>query len=237
MSEITLSIVLPAYEEDESLVTLLPALQAVAAELAVPVEILVIDAEAPRDDTAGVCARVGVPCHPRVGGAAYGHAVRTGLRLARGTWIVVMDADGSHPPEFLSTLWGARHAADLVIASRYLPGGSSRNPRSLVWASRALNGVFQRSLGLGVTDVSNSLRLYRGDDVRALSLVSDHFDIVEEILVRLLTGRPGYRVVEVPFTFERRRAGKTKRRLGAFALGYLATLRRLRRLRRDAAAA
>ncbi len=118
MSEPVLSIVLPAYEEAESLVTLLPALQAAATELAVPVEILVIDAEAPRDDTAAVCARFGVSCHARTGGSAYGHAVRTGIRAARGAWVVMMDADGSHPASFLPTLWAARAAPDLVIATR-----------------------------------------------------------------------------------------------------------------------
>ena len=233
MTEPVLSIVLPAYEEAGSLVTLLPAIRAAADRLGVPVEVLVIDAETPRDETAAVCARFGVGCLARTGGSAYGDAVRTGLRCARGAWVMMMDADGSHPPTFLPALWEARHAADLVIASRYLPGGDSHNPAHLVWTSRVLNLLFRSALGLGVTDVSNSLRLYRGDDLRALSLRANHFDVVEEILVELIVAHPGYRVVEVPFTFEVRQSGKTKRRLVPFALGYLATLRRLRRLRRD----
>jgi hypothetical protein len=57
---------------------------------------------------------------------------------------------------------------------------------------------------------------------------------VEEILVKLITPHPGYRVKEVPFRFEKRKAGKTKRNLFTFALGYGITLLRMMKLRREA---
>lgn len=234
MTAPALSVVLPAYGEAESLRTLLPALRTVVADLGVPAEILVVDAAPPRDDTAALCAALGVRCVPREGGSAYGHAVRTGIRRAAGDRVLFMDADGSHPPAFVATLWARRTEADLLVASRYVAGGDSDNPRPLVLLSRALNLLFRGALDLDVADVSNSLRLYRGDHLRALELASDHFDVVEEILVRLVDGHPGYRVLEVPFRFERRRTGTSKRSLGAFLLGYLATLRRLRRVRRSA---
>jgi dolichol-phosphate mannosyltransferase len=91
-------------------------------------------------------------------------------------------------------------------------------------------------LGLKCADVSNSFRLYRGDELRALQLECDNFDIVEEILVKLFFSRPGYRLKEVPFVFEQRRAGKTKRKLLVFAIGYIGTLVRLHRLKRKAVA-
>jgi hypothetical protein len=61
-----------------------------------------------------------------------------------------------------------------------------------------------------------------------------HFDIVEEILVKLITLHPAYRLKEVPFYFEKRKAGKTKRNLLTFALGYFVTLLRLMKLKREA---
>jgi dolichol-phosphate mannosyltransferase len=101
--------------------------------------------------------------------------------------------------------------------------------------SLMVNVVFRLVLGLRCRDVSNSFRLYRGDDLRALELSCNNFDIVEEILVLLSMQHRDYRIHEVPFTFEERKAGKTKRKLLAFALSYLAVLWRLRRLRSQAA--
>jgi len=229
-----LTIALPAYEEGPNLELLLPRLHATAAGLHIPYEIIVVDTETPRDDTPAVCARHGVRYVPRQGGPLYSHAVRTALAASRGHRVVLMDADGSHGPGFVANLWAERDAADLVIASRYVAGGRTENPAVLIFLSLTVNVVFRLVLGLKCADVSNSYRLYRGDDVRALTLECENFDIVEEILVKLCCARPGYRVKEIPFTFEKRKAGKTKRNLLRFALSYVGTLRRLARLKRQA---
>jgi dolichol-phosphate mannosyltransferase len=231
---ISLSIVLPAYEEAENLDCLLPQLRAIVAQLAPASEIVVVDTEQPRDATPEVCARHGVRYVPRKGGPLYGHAVRTGIAESRGERVILMDADGSHNPQFLADLWNQRTTSDLVIASRYVPGGKTENPFILIAMSYAVNLAFRIVLGLNCYDVSNSFRLYRGDDLRCLRLECDHFDIVEEILVKLMSLRPGYRLKEVPIVFEKRKAGKTKRQLLTFALGYVATLWRLHRLKRKA---
>src|SRR5205085_7298845 len=129
---------------------------------------------------------------------------------ARGRWVLVMDGDGSHNPLTVPELWQHRQDNDLVIASRYVRGGQTENPAILIFMSQIVNVVFRLALRLKCLDVSNSFRLYRGDDVRSLRLECNHFDIVEEILVKLAGLRPGFRIKEVPFTFERRKAGKTK---------------------------
>ena len=92
---------------------------------------------------------------------------------------------------------------------------TAAKPKSavLIFMSLMVNVVFRLALGLKCYDVSNSFRLYRGDDLRTLQLKCDNFDIVEEILVKLTVARPGYRIKEVPFVFEKRKAGKTKRNL------------------------
>jgi dolichol-phosphate mannosyltransferase len=231
---IDLSVVLPAYEEAENLALLLPALRRTLDSKGVSYEILVLDAEAPRDRTPEICAENDVRCIPRLGGPLYGHAIRTAQTAARGHKVIMMDADGSHPPEFVAELWAERDAADLVIASRYVQGGRTENPVVLIFLSQFVNAVFRLVLGLRVADVSNSFRLYRGDDLRRLKLECDNFDIVEEILVRLYAAQPNYRVREIPFTFGQRQAGNTKRNLVSFALGYLATLWRLWSMKREA---
>ena len=83
-------------------------------------------------------------------------------------------------------------------------------------------------LGLNCKDVSNSFKLYPGDAVRRLELRCRNFDVVEEILVKVMRQNPGFRILEVPFTFKKRMFGQTKRSLMAFAFSYLVTLVRLR---------
>jgi dolichol-phosphate mannosyltransferase len=229
--DLELSIVLPAYEEADSLANLLPRLSEIARSLTPHHEILVIDTPSPRDETAAVCRRTGVRCIPRQGGVRYGDAIRTASRETSGRFVVLMDADGSHNPAFVAELWRQRHSADLVIASRYVRGGRTENPAVLIFLSLVVNVVFRLVLGLKCHDVSNSFRLYRGEHFRALRLQCSHFDIVEEILVKLVARHPGYRIGEVPSTFEKRKAGRTKRKLLIFALGYLVTLARMFKFR------
>ncbi len=228
-----LSVVLPAYREADNLRQMLPILNEVARSLTPRYEIMVIDAEQPLDDTPAICRDAGAVYVPRHGGASYGHAIRTALAVVKGRHVIFMDADGSHNPRFLPQLWAERERADLVIASRYVRGGKTENPAVLIFLSLMVNVVFRVVLGLKCYDVSNSFRLYQGDALRRLQLKCDNFDIIEEILIKLSSSQPGYRIKEVPFTFERRKAGTTKRQLLAFAIGYLGTLLRLSRFKRQ----
>ncbi|MDX6766674.1 MAG: glycosyltransferase [Candidatus Methylacidiphilales bacterium] len=229
---VDLTVILPAYEEAENLRSLLPSLREAVEALVPQYEILVVDAISPRDETPAICASEGVRYVARQGGENYGHAIRTGIAASSGRHVVIMDADGSHNPVFLRSMWEKRDEADLVIASRYINGGKTENPAVLIFMSLIVNVVFRLVLRLNCLDVSNSLRLYRGDDLRSLELRCDHFDIVEEILVLLCCRTRGYRVCEVPVTFEVRKAGKTKRQLLAFAFSYVVVLCRLWALRR-----
>jgi len=229
-----LSIVLPAYEEAANLEVLLPKLHAAAQSLAASHEIVVVDTESPRDATPQVCQQHDARYIARRGGNLYGHAIRTALLEARGRFVVFMDADGSHNPIFLRELWQHRDTADLVIASRYISGGRTENPAVLIFMSHVVNYVFRFVLGLKCFDVSNSFRLYHGDELRKLKLKCNHFDIVEEILVKLVFARRDYVIKEVPIVFEKRKAGQTKRNLFTFAVGYIVTLVRLMKLKREA---
>jgi dolichol-phosphate mannosyltransferase len=234
LEPLDLSIVLPAYQEADNLRRLLPVLHEVARSLTSSYEIVVVDTEQPLDDTPAICRESGTVYVSRQGGSLYGHAIRTALKVARGHHVAFLDADGSHNPLFLPQLWAERDQSDLVIASRYVRGGKTENPAILIFMSLMVNVVFRTVLGLKCYDVSNSFRLYQGDPLRRLKLECDNFDIVEEILIKLSASHPGFRIKEVPFTFEKRKAGTTKRRLVAFALGYVATLIRLSRFKRQA---
>jgi len=225
-----LTIVIPAYREEEALNKLLPALKSRTADLTGAYEILVVDAQHPVDDTLAVCRTHGVGHVHRRYGNLYGDAVRTGIEEAGGRFIIFMDADGSHNPAHLKLLWDQRERYDVVIGSRYVSGGHTENPAILIFMSWVVNVIFRLVFQLHCKDVSNSFRLYRAELLKSLHLKCHHFDIVEELLI-LLRGR---RIVEVPVTFERRKAGRSKRKLLLFAISYVWTLLRLLKIKWEA---
>lgn len=229
-----LTVMIPAYREADSLRDLLPKIMAAAGALTPNYEVLIVDTQERMDDTEEVCAAAGARHLPRSGGNQYGDAIRTGIAAARGKYLLCMDADGSHNPSSFAAMWAKRGEWDIVIGSRYAPGGQTENPAVLIWMSYVVNLTFRVVFRLTARDVTNSFRLYRAEVLKGMRLESNNFDILEEILIRCVTHRPSARVCEVPVTFERRKAGESKRKLVAFAFGYLATLKKLRRFQKDA---
>jgi dolichol-phosphate mannosyltransferase len=141
-----------------------------------------------------------------------------------------MDADLSHPPVFVADLWRARHTAEVLIASRYVRGGSARMPTTRLLLSRLLNAVFAAALGLPVKDLSSGFRLYRRQALAGNASTATNFAVLQEILVH--AAATGGRIGEVPFAYAPRRHGSSNARVLAFGLEYAAALRRLRAVRR-----
>src|SRR5437870_11193569 len=164
-----------------------------------------------------------------------GEALRTGFEHARGEYVLTLDADGSHDPTFLRKMWTARSAAEVVIASRYIHGGTADMPRSRRIMSRTLNLVFKRGLSLPYADLSSGYRLYRRRALDSLELRGTDFNILEEILIRAVAA--GFTVQEVPFHYRARLAGKTHARLASFAVSYLKTFGAMWKLRNSIASA
>ncbi len=228
------SVVLPSYREAENLKNLLPKLHQAFAQLSGRYEIVVADTKDAMDDTPEVCNRYGAKHVSRGPTNCYGDAVRSGIAASSGKHIVFMDADGSHSPTFVAFLAEHRGQYDVVIASRYMQGGSTDNGFLLRMMSRILNVTYSVVLGLPCKDVSNSFRMYNGDLLRSLPLQCDNFDIVEEILVRMRLARGRLSFKEVPTHFNERECGETKRSLVRFVASYLSTMARLWLLSRKA---
>jgi dolichol-phosphate mannosyltransferase len=229
-----LSIVIPAYLEGENLPYLLPLIKQAAADLTPRFEVLIVDTEEDMDNTRAACEAEGVRHVNRTGGNSYGDAVRTGIALARGEYLLSMDADGSHGPEYYASMWARREASDIVIGSRYVAGGQTENPAILIWMSYVLNLTFRWAFRIRAKDITTSFRLYRRSILTPLRLESNDFDILEELLIKAVTRKPPARIVEVPVIFKRRKAGESKRKLVQFAFGYLKTLQKLRKFQKDA---
>jgi len=223
---IKISVVLPAYREAENLRIILPRLKAQMDRNGAPYEILVVDARQALDRTQEVCLQNSVTHLKRENADAYGDAVRTGIAYAAGEYILFMDADGSHSPEFIPRLCEFKEERDVVIASRYVAGGSTENNFVLILMSLTVNFLYSIVLGLHCRDVSSSFKLYRAQPLKRLRLSCDNFDIIEEMLFKLK--QSGSSIKEIPFAFKQRMFGKTKRNLFLFALSFLFTLTKLR---------
>ena len=234
LSPVELTVMIPSYLEAASLKDLLPKIRAAAEALTPAYEVLIVDTQEPMDDTAAVCAASGARHVHRSGGNNYGDAIRTGIREARGTYLLCMDADGSHNPSYFARMWDKREVWDIVIGSRYAKGGQTENPKHLIFMSWVVNFTFRMSFNIKAKDVTNSFRLYNRAILLPLKLESNAFDVLEELLIKAVTHRPPARVGEVPVTFEKRKAGESKRKLMQFAMGYLNTLRKLRKFQAEA---
>lgn len=228
-----LSVVLPAYKEAENLKTLLPQIKRKLMEINIEHEILVIDAMNEIDNTKKVCQENNVIYVNRKNGDSYGDAIRTGIKEANNEYLLIMDADGSHSPDELYKLIEECEKNDIVIGSRYIKNGKTENNIILIFMSWMVNIAYRLFLNIKVKDISNSFRIYRTEDIKKLNLESNNFDIVEEILIKLCTTNKDYKIREVPITFEKRKKGKSKRKLGKFILSYITTMRKLIKIKKS----
>src|SRR5260370_1048300 len=226
-----LSLILPAMNEAQNLDRVIPELKKALTALGPTNEIIVVDGGS-TDGTQEIVRKHEVRLvSQKLPG--FGGAYRAGFDQARGEYVLTLDADGSHDPAFLSDLWKARSEGDVVIASRYVPGGTAEMPGWRRLLSRILNIPCRQGLSLPVHDLSSGFRLYHRPVLRDLKLKATDFDVLEEILIRALA--TGYRVHEVPFRYRARVAGHSHARLFKFALSYLRTFLAMWRLRNSIA--
>lgn len=178
--------------------------------LEVPYEVVVVD-DGSTDETAAVAKaldRVRLVQHPR--NLGLGAAVRTGIAAARKALIITMDSDLTFAPSLVPLLIERfrRGDVDVVSGSPALAGFDKEIPSFRVGMSRAASLVYSVVLGRSVTSINPIFRLYRREDVQALELQTNGFDINAEILFRLI--RQGKRIAEVPAPLTQRTHGVSK---------------------------
>ncbi len=224
-------VALATYNEIENLPTLV---EAIHAELPAA-HVLVVDDNSP-DGTGEWCAEFVQQHewffhHPRAGKLGLGTALAAALQFGveKGyAHVITLDADWSHPPQSLPALVAAAESADVVIGSRYCPGGGIEGwPLRRKIASRTINMLARTMIGLPLTDCSGNFRLYRTEMLSQLEWKNLHasgYAYLEEILWHLQ--KLGARFAEVPIVFSERRAGQSKINLGEM-FGAAKTLVRL----------
>lgn len=208
-------VIIPTYNEVENLAGIVGRVRSSVPEA----HVLVADDNSP-DGTSQVADRLAadddhVHVMHRLGKEGLGAAYLAGFSWAldNGYEVVVeMDADGSHQPEQLPRLLDALRGADLVLGSRWVPGGTVVNwPKSREILSRGGNWYTRHALRIPLQDATGGYRAFRASTLRALDLDgvgSAGYIFQVDLAHRTLT--KGLRVVEVPIEFIEREAGDSK---------------------------
>ena len=218
----TALVVLPTYNERANLPVVVAGLLEHQG-----VRVLVVDDTSP--DGTGAIADGLADAHPdrvevlhRTGPRGLGRSYVDGLTraLASGADLICqMDADRSHDPAQLPVLLAGTATADVVIGSRYVPGGTIANwPASRRMLSRFANVYIRAVTRLRPRDCTSGYRCWRREALAALpldALTSDGYSFLVEIL--FAAARQGWRVAEVPITFVERREGESKLTRGVLA--------------------
>jgi dolichol-phosphate mannosyltransferase len=206
---------LATYNERDNLTALIQEIHAAAPA----VDVLVIDDNSP-DGTgqlAGELAARDSRIHlvQRSGKLGLGTAILAGMHYALDheyDCFVTMDADFSHHPRYLPALFAGMDDHDVMIGSRYVPGGGTENwPWSRKFMSWGVNTVVRLLMRIPAHDTSGGFRCYRLGKLRGAELngmLSRGYSFQEELLYRCR--RAGCRIGEAPIIFENRRSGTSK---------------------------
>jgi dolichol-phosphate mannosyltransferase len=208
-------VIIPTYNERENVEAIIERVHASVAAA----HVLVVDDASP-DGTGRIADKLAeadgrVHVLHRAGkaglGAAYIAGFDWGLREDFDV-LVEMDADGSHAPEQLPRLLGALADADLVLGSRWVPGGAVVDwPRSREFISRGGNLYARLALGVQLRDITGGYRAFRREVLQGLNyaeVASQGYCFQVDLAWRAV--RAGYRVVEVPISFADRERGESK---------------------------
>jgi dolichol-phosphate mannosyltransferase len=212
-------LILPTYNEAENLEPLVRAVLPELAGTGIEHRILVVDDGSP-DGTGEIADRlakelpqVRVLHRPRKQGLGRAYLAGFGVALAEGAELILeMDSDFSHDPADLPRLIAAAGAADLVLGSRYVPGGGVEDwgvvRRAL---SRGGSAYARLLLGVPVRDLTGGFKCFHRRVLEATDLNGVHADgygFQIELTYRAV--KAGFTVAEVPITFRERRVGRSK---------------------------
>lgn len=208
-------ITLATYNERDNLEALIEEIHQVLPTA----DVLVIDDASP--DGTGELADQLAAQDPRVhvihraGKLGLGTATLAAMRYAMGQdyeYMINMDADFSHHPRYLPELVAGMSNQDLMIGSRYVPGGGCENwPLQRLLISRSVNLLVRFLMGIPARDCSGAFRCYRVSMLRQVDwdrVISRGYSFQQEVLYRCFM--TGCRIGEIPIIFENRRAGVTK---------------------------
>ena len=233
-------VVIPTYNESESIESLLRRLNSARMQISdkFEIDILIVDDNSP-DQTAAIAKNLqfsGLKVLSRQHKSGLGPAYLAGFKqglLEKYDYFVEMDADLSHQPEQLIDLLKAASKVDLVIGTRWIPGGSVVNwPKRRKWISKLGTGYASFALNLPYKDLTSGYRVLPREFLSQLD-----FSLIEtrgygfQIEMALKAIESGFGIKQVPITFVERENGYSKMSLAiiweAWSMVTIWALRRL----------
>jgi glycosyltransferase involved in cell wall biosynthesis len=200
----SVSIIVPAYNEEEGVSTTLAAVKRAMSQQPVEYELIVVD-DGSTDGTAdAVLQQAGVRLIQLNTNRGYGAALKSGIRQARHDWIAIIDADGSYPPSTLPTLLQEMRECDMVVGARP-PTRIAAVRRPAKWLLARLAEYMAETR---IPDLNSGLRVFRKDVALSyFNILPSSFSFTITITIAFLSDH--YLVKFVPIPYERRE-GRSK---------------------------
>lgn len=218
------SVVLPTYNEKGNIAELSKELiKEIRSSGYVP-EIVIVDDSSP-DGTGEEAKKLAVK-HKEIKAIirterGLGTAVLRGIRESRGSVIVLMDCDFSHPPQFVPAMLHELDGTDAVFASRYVKGGSMRTDRLQYRLSRMFNYAIKVILGINVLDSTNGFFAIKRNALEGLRMEKVFRGYGDYCFRMLYALKPRkLRIKELPFDYMPRRYGRSKTSLMKAGVSY-----------------
>ena len=203
-----LSIIIPVYNEELTVGNVIDRVKAAMQQTGLPHEVIVVD-DCSYDKSLEVAKKHSVKLYTLKQHLGKGYALRAGFAKAKGDIIVTIDSDGSHRPEELPEVLAPvlSDKADLVIGSRYMNHKSVAARKLNAFGVQIFNFVIELLTGTAITDSQSGFRAMKREVLKKQKLKSGTYEIESEMLVK--TAKAGFRVAEVPISFEQRTYGRS----------------------------
>ena len=207
--ELLISVIIPVFNEELTIGNVIERVKVVLEKIGFKYEIIVVD-DFTTDRSLELSCRLRVKVYSHKKHMGKGYALRAGFAKAKGDIITTIDSDGSHRPEELPSLLTPiiQDKADLVIGSRYLSQKPAAAKKLNAIGVRLFNLLIEVFTGAEVSDSQSGYRVMKSEVLRNMSLRSGEYEIESEMLVK--SARQGFRVKEVPISFEQRTYGRSR---------------------------
>ena len=203
-----LSIIIPVYNEELTIGNIIERSKNALEQMGLPYEIIVVDDHS-HDKSLDAARRSGVEVFSLKEHLGKGYVLRAGFAKAKGDIIVTIDSDGSHRPEELQHILTPvlENKADLVIGSRYMNHKRVATRKLNAFGVKIFNYLIDIFTGVAVTDSQSGYRAMKREILDKQKLYAREYEIESEMLVK--TVKAGFRVAEVPISFEQRTYGRS----------------------------
>jgi glycosyltransferase involved in cell wall biosynthesis len=203
-----LSIIIPVYNEELTVGNVIDRVKNVMQKTGLKHEIIVVD-DCSYDKSLEVAKKHNAKIYTLKEHLGKGYALRAGFAKAKGDIIITIDSDGSHRPEELPRVLAPilQDKADLVIGSRYLNQKNVASRKLNAFGVQIFNFLIQLLTGVAITDSQSGYRAMKREVLKNQKLKSGGYEIESEMLVK--TAKKGFRVTEVPISFQQRTYGRS----------------------------